>query len=92
MELLLVFVAGTLFGLFLCLFCDWRSKRRQGWYRPAGTPSKAVSKEEGDSIQQSAVDSDRPDNWKDAASDGDIEDPRTLVSGIHSGAHINHDD
>lgn len=49
MELLLVFVVGTLFGLFLCLFCDWRSRRRPDRVKPAGTPPKVV--EEGDSIQ-----------------------------------------
>jgi hypothetical protein len=73
MELLLVFVAGTLFGLFLCLFCDWRSRRRPDREKPVGTPPKVV--EEGDSIQQTTADSGRPDNWKDIAADNQIEDP-----------------
>ena len=90
MELLLVFIGGTLFGLFLCLFCDWRSRRRLGWDRPTGTVSKMPGTEkddsprqadEGDSIQQVAADGSRPDNWKGIAVDGGIEDPRRTPPG-----------
>lgn len=76
MELLLVFVAGTLFGLLLCLFCDWRSRRRPDRAKPAGTPPRVV--EEGDSIQQSGLSGK---DWKDAAADNNVDNPRHPAAG-----------
>ena len=77
MELLLVFVAGTLFGLFLCLFCGWRSRRRPDREKLAGTPPGVV--DEGESIQEGFGSHGK--DWKDVAAGDQIEDPRHLGAG-----------
>ena len=72
MELLIVFIVGLLFGLGICLFCDWRSQRRPNLPNIGSYQNTVVDENEIPPKPEGASGS----QWQEDALNNSIQNPR----------------